>query len=32
MPPREFASKFPDQEAQLRDLVGKHIDEVVNKE
>src|SRR5262245_3707266 len=27
-----FASKFPDQEAQLRDLVGKHIDEVVNKE
>jgi hypothetical protein len=28
-----FASKFPpEQESQLRDLVGKHIDEVVNKE
>jgi hypothetical protein len=27
-----FASKFPDQQAQLRDLVSKHIDEVVNKE
>jgi hypothetical protein len=27
-----FASKFPDQQAQLRDLVSKHIDEVVDKE